>query len=100
MDLDQAAFEKQLSLATNESFVNAKRIYNEGAHSKSYAQITLASSGLLNDVSSGDEVLGGVAVDATQVTAIAHKDAPAASTILKVTDKQLLTLKKSTLAVK
>ena len=66
MDLDKAAFEKQLSLATiNESlFVNAKKIYNEGAHSKSYAQITIENPGLLNDVSSSDEVLG-VAVDGT-----------------------------------
>jgi hypothetical protein len=67
IDLDQQMMEEQLALETVESYVTAKNIYREGAHSKSVASITL-NSGLLNALpdatpvsgrsSSGVEVLG------------------------------------------
>jgi len=82
MDLDQAAIESQLGLSTVDSFATAKKIYNEGAHSKSYAQITL-STGLASAVSGGDPI-SGLAVDGSIVSAKAHDDAPIGSTTLLV----------------
>ncbi len=41
IDLNQAAIKDQLALKTPESFANARRIYNEGGNSRSYAQVTL-----------------------------------------------------------
>lgn len=57
IDLDQAAMERQLALRTPAGFANAKRIYEEGGNSKSYARITLAA-GLPIPLEEGDVILG------------------------------------------
>ncbi|CAJ1948943.1 unnamed protein product [Cylindrotheca closterium] len=57
IDLDQQAIEFELAKATDDSFALAKRIYNQGAHSKSYADITL-SSGLTTSVNKGKAMIG------------------------------------------
>jgi hypothetical protein len=57
LDLDQKAMESELSKATDQSFAKAKEIYNDGAHSKSYAKITL-SAGLPASVNKGQAATG------------------------------------------
>jgi len=57
IDLDQAAIETELAKATDDSYKLAKRIYNQGAHSKSYAEITLAS-GLPTSINKGKAIIG------------------------------------------
>lgn len=85
IDLDQAAFETQLGIATSDSFAQAKKIYNEGGHSKSYAQVTLDAPGLTSAVKKKDPVTGdaeggnGFSVEGT-----AYSDTPAGSTTFKV----------------
>jgi hypothetical protein len=44
LDLDQAAMETQLALATDSSFLKAKAIYTKGAFSKSTASVTLKAA--------------------------------------------------------
>jgi len=57
LDLDQKAMEAELSKATDESFEKAKEIYNNGAYSKSYAALKLAS-GLSASANKGLAVKG------------------------------------------
>jgi hypothetical protein len=57
IDLDQKALETEVGRGTNESFQNALRIYTEGGHSKSYAQITLTPP-LSADVAKGTSIMG------------------------------------------
>ena len=57
IDLDQAAIETQLALKTSESFEQARRIYNEGGNSKSYAQISLTTP-LSKSIQKGDSIMG------------------------------------------
>jgi len=57
IDLDQKAIEDQLLLKTPEAFANAKKIYNNGGNSKSYAIVTV-EAGLSDNVSKGDQILG------------------------------------------
>ena len=57
IDLDQAALETQLALKTEASFANARKIYNEGGHSKSYAEVMLASA-LASAVMKDDPITG------------------------------------------
>jgi hypothetical protein len=57
IDLDQSALEEQLAKGTNDSFQNALRIYKEGGHSKSYAQITLTPA-LSADLPAGTSIMG------------------------------------------
>mmetsp|Transcript_58185 Transcript_58185/g.123404 ORF Transcript_58185/g.123404 Transcript_58185/m.123404 type:complete len:520 (-) Transcript_58185:82-1641(-) len=57
LDLDQAAIEKALSAKTPESYAAAEKIYNEGGHSKSYANIELVN-GLTSSVKKGDALTG------------------------------------------
>lgn len=57
IDLDQEEIEKELAKASNESFLLAKRIYNQGAHSKSYAEVLL-SNGLSAPVAKGKAISG------------------------------------------
>jgi hypothetical protein len=51
------AIEYELALGTNESFENAKKIYTNGAFSKSVARITL-STPLSSSVTEGDQITG------------------------------------------
>lgn len=57
IDLDQKAIETQLALKTDSSFTNARKIYEEGGYSKSYAQITL-TSGLTSSIAKGADIMG------------------------------------------
>mmetsp|Transcript_17593 Transcript_17593/g.31030 ORF Transcript_17593/g.31030 Transcript_17593/m.31030 type:complete len:551 (-) Transcript_17593:84-1736(-) len=57
IDLDQKAMEAQISLKTPESFENARRIYNEGGNSKSYAMLTLTVP-LKTAIKKGDLIVG------------------------------------------
>lgn len=70
IDRDQLAMEDQLALATDESYEAARRIFNEGGNSKSYATITL-STPLAVDVAEDDEIIGR-SEDGTQVAGKAY----------------------------
>jgi len=82
IDLDQAALERQLALATDESFAAAKAIYQEGGHSKSYAIVVL-SSPLVSGVSKGTAITG-VTADGAPVQGKAYADHPAGETELRM----------------
>lgn len=55
--MDQAAIEEQLAESTDESFFIARAIYQEGAHSKSFATVSL-SNGLATAAPKGTIVEG------------------------------------------
>lgn len=57
IDLDQQALESQLAAGTDEGMANALRIYTEGAFSKSYAEVTLATP-LASALPKGTDVKG------------------------------------------
>jgi len=57
LDLDQKAMEVELSKQTDESFLKAGEIYNNGAYSKSFAALTL-TTGLATSVNKGQVVTG------------------------------------------
>mmetsp|Transcript_6671 Transcript_6671/g.8857 ORF Transcript_6671/g.8857 Transcript_6671/m.8857 type:complete len:395 (+) Transcript_6671:2-1186(+) len=57
IDLDQKAIEEQIKVGTAESFNVARKIYEEGGHSKSFAEITLDTA-LVNPVNKGTSVIG------------------------------------------
>jgi hypothetical protein len=59
IDLDQAAMEGQLSKKNDDGFEVAKAIYEQGAHSKSYALVELVgNNGLSKDLKKGTAVKG------------------------------------------
>lgn len=62
IDLDQKAIEEQLAIGTDESFQTARKIYNSGGNSKSYAQITV-SPALTKAVVKGGAIMGRSASD-------------------------------------
>eukprot|EP00581_Thalassiosira_minuscula_P007471 CAMPEP_0183710558 /NCGR_PEP_ID=MMETSP0737-20130205/6262_1 /TAXON_ID=385413 /ORGANISM="Thalassiosira miniscula, Strain CCMP1093" /LENGTH=547 /DNA_ID=CAMNT_0025938857 /DNA_START=120 /DNA_END=1763 /DNA_ORIENTATION=+ len=82
IDLDQKVIEEQLNLKTPESFENARKIYNHGGYSKSYASITL-DTGLEGAIEKGDQILGKSA-DGTEVSGKAYTDYPKGSETIKV----------------
>jgi len=82
LDLDQEAMEQQLSLGNEDSYAQALRIYSEGAHSKSVAEVTL-SSPLIMDVEKGTDIFG-VGSDGNQVAGKAYEDNAAGATSLTV----------------
>jgi len=57
IDLDQEAIEVLLSKATNESYSNAQKIYNNGGHSKSHALITL-NKPLTSNIARSQKIMG------------------------------------------
>ena len=57
VDLDQLAIETQLAKQTDESFEAARKIYNEGGYSKSYAQVSLTTP-LSLQITKGDSIMG------------------------------------------
>ena len=65
IDLDQAAIEVQLGLKTTAGFAAAKKIYEEGAYSKSYASVMLTMA-LPAEVTKGT-LIDGVAADGSHV---------------------------------
>jgi hypothetical protein len=70
IDRDQLALEDQLALGTDEAYEAARRIFNEGGNSKSYATITLAEP-LTVDVAEDDPIMGRTE-DGTQVAGKAY----------------------------
>jgi len=82
IDLDQEAMEQQLAFGNVDSYAAARKIYEEGAYSKSVAEVTLAS-GLPNNVEKGT-IIFGASVDGNQVAGKAYEDNAAGSTRLIV----------------
>lgn len=79
---NQQDLEDLLAVASEESFDQARRIYNEGAHSNTHAEIFLVRPFPIN-VEKGTPVLG-VAVDGSQVAGTAAEDNAAAATSMIV----------------
>ena len=82
IDLDQASIETQLALGTDASFQNAKAIYQQGGHSKSYASIKLDTP-LSSSISKGT-VITGVTESGVEVSAKAYSDFNAGVTDIQV----------------
>ena len=82
IDLDQAAIETQLALRTPESFIAAKKIYNDGGNSKSYAEVTLTTP-LTAELRKGDEIIGKNA-KGNSVGGKAYKDFDSGESLIKV----------------
>ena len=57
IDLDQKALEEQLSFGTSDSFTLAQKIYEDGVHSKSFAEVTLLSR-LPGAIQEGARIIG------------------------------------------
>ena len=77
--------ENELGELNTFGFENAKRIYIEGGHSKSYAVLTLSeSTPLASMVTKGDAVLGGIDTTGAPVVGKAFADAAQGSTTLQV----------------
>ena len=72
----------QLSSYTDEGMEAARKIYEEGGHSKSYAEVTL-SSATTADIAK-DEAITGVDEAGSAVTGKAYADYPAGTTTLWV----------------
>lgn len=75
--------EVQLAELTSSGFANAKRIYQEGGHSKTYAVLNLGSA-LTSAVSKGEEVTGGVDTTGQPVVGKAFADTSVGSNTLQV----------------
>lgn len=82
IDLDQKALEGQLSVGTEESYGLAKNIYEQGAHTKSYAEITLSSK--LSTVLTKGTAVEGETADGSAVMGKLMSDASADSSTVKV----------------
>ncbi|KAL7545242.1 hypothetical protein ACHAWF_008593 [Thalassiosira exigua] len=82
IDLDQRAIEVQLAVGTDESFSVARKIYEEGGHSKSYAQISLTTP-LTADLKEG-VVIYGKNADDNEVAGKAYKDYDSGSDVIRV----------------
>lgn len=82
IDRDQAAIETLLAVATNESFDNARKIYNNGGNSKSYAALTL-TEGLTSDVKKSQKIRGKDA-DGQEVSGKAYQDYDSGTQNIKV----------------
>jgi len=81
IDLDQADIFTQLSLDTVDSFERARKIYNEGGHSKNYAYITL-NKGIETGVTEGDTFLARNK-EGGQVSGTAYEDYAAGTMYIK-----------------
>jgi len=82
IDLDQKSIETQLALDTDDAFANAKAIYQEGGHSKSYALIKL-STGLTAAIAKKTPITG-VTENGTAVSGKAYSDYSVGDTEIKV----------------
>jgi len=81
IDLDQEDIFTQLTLDTVNSFERAKKIYNEGGHSKSYALISLTTP-LTSGVQEGDKLLG-KNTEGDQVSGTAYENYAAGKQVIK-----------------
>lgn len=74
--------EEQLAAGTDESFGIAARVYQEGAHSKSFAQVTLGTA-LTSSLTKGT-VIEGVTSGGSQVVGKALKDFASGATSIEI----------------
>ena len=81
IDLDQAAIEQELAKQTDSSFDSAKKIYQEGGSSKSYAQITLGQP--LSVQLRKDTAMTGGSGDGGEVAGRAYDTYAAGTTTIK-----------------
>jgi len=90
IDLDQEAMEALLALANEDAYLSALKIYTDGAHSKSVAEVTLTSA-LPADVERGTPIMG-VGADGNQIAGKAFEDtaagAPSMIVQYKTSDSQ------------
>ena len=82
IDLDQYVIQEQLAAYSDEGLEAARKVYEEGGHSKSYAEVTL-SSATTADITKGD-VITGVDDAGAEVTGTAYADYPTGSTAIWV----------------
>lgn len=82
LDLDQEAIEQQLSLSNPEGYEAAFRIYTEGAHSKSVAEVEL--EGPLSEPVERGTLIMGFTSNGNQVAAQALEDTPSGAESLSV----------------
>ncbi|KAL3924319.1 MAG: hypothetical protein SGILL_001118 [Bacillariaceae sp.] len=82
IDLDQQLMQSQLALGTPQSYQTAQNIYEQGAHSKSVATVTL-NSGLINAVTKGSSVTGTTA-SGQQVLGKSSSDYPVGATSIDI----------------
>lgn len=75
IDLDQFVIQEQLAFYSDEGVEAARRVYQEGGHSKSYAEVKL-SSATTADIAK-DEAITGVDDAGAEVTGKAYADYPA-----------------------
>lgn len=71
IDLDQLAMEQQLALQTESSFVSARAIYERGAHSRSYAILTITSGTTPNE--SDGTLFSGLDTTGVEVTGMVYE---------------------------
>jgi len=85
LDLDQRSMQTELKVGggTDDGYKNARKIYTDGGHSKSYASITVAA-GLNGDIEKGDEIIG-TNLDGKEVRGTAYDDYGKDTKVLKVT---------------
>jgi len=85
LDLDQKSIEAALKEGggTDTGYDNARKIYTEGGHSKSYASITVAA-GLNRDIEKGDVIIG-TNLDGDEVRGTAYDDYAKDVKVLKMT---------------
>lgn len=82
IDLDQAVLEEQLALGTDQGRQAALGVYTKGAHSKSYAEVTL-STPLTGTVQKGVEAIG-VDTKGNEVRGNVYADTASGSSTLKI----------------
>lgn len=82
LDLDQAEMETQLAFATDESFMIARNIYEQGSHSKPVAVVTL-NTPLTARVLEGTAV-SGRSSSTSQVTGTVYEDYEVGATEIKI----------------
>lgn len=82
IDLDQQEIEIQLNDGTSDSIALARDIYQQGAHSKSYAKVKLASP--LQKLLEKGTGIKGAKEDGTQVFGKAIADFPKDSTEIRI----------------
>ena len=82
IDRDQAAIETELANKTPESFELARKIYNEGGNSKSYAQVSLTTP-LSKSILKDDSIMGRNA-EGIEIAGKAFADYPSGSQTINV----------------
>jgi len=82
IDLDQQMIETQLALGTPDARAAALAVYQQGAHSKSFAEISL-NSGVASTVSEG-AVCVGTSANGDEVRGTVMEEAAAGATTIKV----------------